>query len=102
MTRKTRLNVDMISESEFTVQGHGVHTAFVEMTNALKARKDTSVVVNQARPDADIVHAQTIGLYSMWMLKRSRGKKIISGHVIPASLVGSIKGMGRMQWLVRA
>ena len=102
MTRKTRLNVDMISESEFTVQGHGVHTAFVEMTNALKARKDTSVVVNQARSDADIVHAQTIGLYSMWMLKRSRGKKIISGHVIPASLVGSIKGMGRMQWLVRA
>ena len=102
MTSKTRLRVDMISESEFTVQGHGVHTAFVEMTNALKARSDIDVVVNQSRPQAEIMHVQTIGLWSARMMRRARGKKIISGHVIPASLVGSIKGMGRLQWLTRA
>ena len=60
-----KLIVDMISESEFTVQGHGVHTAFVEMTNALKDRDDIDIAVNKARLDADIVHAQTTGLYSM-------------------------------------
>lgn len=102
MTSKTRLRVDMISESEFTVQGHGVHTAFVEMTNALKARPDVDVVVNQSRPVAEVMHVQTIGLFSARMLRRAKGKKVISGHVIPASLVGSIKGMGRLQWLARA
>lgn len=102
MSKSRRLRVDMISESEFTVQGHGVHTAFVEMTSALRARHDTDVVVNQARPEADIMHVQTIGLYSARMMRRTRAKKVISGHVIPASLAGSIKGMGRLQWLVRA
>lgn len=102
MTSKTRLRVDMISESEFTVQGHGVHTAFVEMTNALKARPDVDVVVNQSRPVAEVMHVQTIGLFSARMLRRAKGKKVISGHVIPASLVGSIKGMSHLQWLARA
>lgn len=102
MSKSRRLRVDMISESEFTVQGHGVHTAFVEMTSALRVRHDTDVVVNQARPEADIMHVQTIGLYSARMMRRTRAKKVISGHVIPASLAGSIKGMGRLQWLVRA
>lgn len=102
MTRQSSpLHIDMISESEFTVQGHGVHTAYVEITDALKRRSDTDVAINVARPEADIIHAQTIGLYSLRKLRKSRGKKVISGHIIPASLVGSIKGMGRLQWLVR-
>ena len=102
ITMSKRMKIDMISESEFTVQGHGVHTAFVEMTNALKARKDAGVAINEARKDADIVHTHTIGLYSARKLRQSGGKKVISGHIIPASLAGSIKGMGRMQWLTRA
>ena len=101
MKHKTRLKVDMISESEFTVQGHGVHTAFVEMTNALKARDDADVVVNEARPEADIVHAQTIGLYSARKLRTSGGKKVISGHVVPASFIGSIKGAKLAEPLAR-
>lgn len=96
-----KLKIDMISESEFTVQAHGVHTAFMEMVNSLKARNDTDIEINTARKDADIAHSQTIGPYSARMLRRSGGKKVISGHVIPASLVGSIKGMSHLQWLVR-
>lgn len=34
-----KLIVNMISESEFTVQGHGVHTAYKEITDALRKRK---------------------------------------------------------------
>ena len=30
-----RLTVNMISESEFTVQGHGVHTAYKEITDEI-------------------------------------------------------------------
>ncbi|MDO4781479.1 MAG: glycosyltransferase family 4 protein [Candidatus Saccharibacteria bacterium] len=102
MTRQhSPLRIDMISESEFTVQGHGVHTAYVEITDALKRRSDTDVAINVARSGADIIHTQTIGLYSLRKLRQSRAKKVISGHIIPASLVGSVKGMGRLQWLVR-
>ena len=86
-----KLIVNMISESEFTVQGHGVHTAFVEMTNALKDRDDIDIAVNKARLDADIVHAQTTGLYSMKKMRQSGGKKVVSAHVVPASFIGSIK-----------
>ncbi len=86
------MKIDMISESEFTVQGHGVHTAFVEVTNALKAREDADVAINTARKNADIVHTHTIGLYSARKLRQSGGKKVISGHVVPASFIGSLKG----------
>ena len=34
----------MVSESDITVQGHGVHTAYVEMAEALEKRKDTKVI----------------------------------------------------------
>ena len=54
----------MISESEFTVQGHGVHTAYKEITDALRKRKDIDIEVNTDRP-ADIIHIQTMGLYDL-------------------------------------
>lgn len=89
----------MISESEISVQGHGVHTAYLELTNALRARGDCKVVVNHFfKPvHADIVHIHTIGLLSLTKLLFSRGKKVVSAHIIPASLVGSIAGANK--WL---
>ena len=56
-----KLTVNMISESEFTVQGHGVHTAYKEITDALRKKKDVDIEVNTDRP-ADIIHIQTMGL----------------------------------------
>lgn len=99
----TKLIVDMISESEFTVQGHGVHTAYKEIADALRKRKDIDIEVNSKRP-ADIIHIQTMGLYSFRHLIRKGGKKVVSAHIVPDSFIGSIKGakywkpLGRM-WL---
>lgn len=93
MTKKSStrsLRVNMISESEFTVQGHGVHTAYKEITEALKKRKDIDIKVNTNRP-ADIVHVQTIGMYALGRLLRRNGKKVVSAHLVPDSLVGSIR-----------
>jgi 1,2-diacylglycerol-3-alpha-glucose alpha-1,2-galactosyltransferase len=87
-----KLKINMISESAFTVQAHGVHTAFIEMTNSLKARQDTDVVVNKFRRPADVTHIQTFGPYSLMHLLFGPGKKVISVHVVPDSLVGSIVG----------
>ena len=45
-----KIHVNLISESEFTVQGHGVHTAFIEMRNQLEKSPAIDLKVN-AVPD---------------------------------------------------
>jgi 1,2-diacylglycerol-3-alpha-glucose alpha-1,2-galactosyltransferase len=89
MNRK--LKVNMISESAFTVQGHGVHTAFTENFGCLESRGDVDIIANTMRP-SDIVHIHTVGPYSVHKLLRSKGKKVISAHVTPDSFVGSLLG----------
>lgn len=105
MTNQSPLKVNMISESVFTVRGHGVHTAFIEMTNALQDRGDVDVKVNTFRRGADITHIQTVGVYSLLHLLFGSGKKVISVHVIPDSFVGSLVGVkywyGLSVWYLR-
>ena len=84
------MRVVQVSESEFTVQGHGVHTAFVETTNGLKKQLGVEVLINKFTK-ADVRHIHTFGPYSLLQMTRP-GKKIISAHLVPNSLVGSIKG----------
>ncbi len=88
------MRINMVSESEISVRGHGVHTAYLELTRALQDRSDCEVVVNQfIKPvSADITHIHTIGLPSLMKLLFGSGKKVVSAHVVPASLVGSIAG----------
>lgn len=89
-----KLRVDLVSESEFTVQGHGVHTAFVEMRNQLEKRQDVILSVN-AKPTErfDITHIHTMGPFSLRrLLSRNGGKKVITAHVIPDSFIGSLVG----------
>lgn len=92
----------MISETTFTVRGHGVHTAFIEMTKGVSALPQLDVIVNKFRK-ADVTHIQTIGFYSALHLISPRGgKKVVSVHVIPDSLIGSIKGAEKVAWLSKA
>lgn len=88
---KDVVRVSVVSESEFTVQGHGVHTAYVELTNALRKYTDADVVVNTSGP-ADITHFHTVGFYALRRLLFDRSRKIVSAHIVPASLVGSLVG----------
>lgn len=90
------IKVTMVSESEFTVQGHGVHTAYVELTNALKKRDDVEVVVNQFG-ESDVTHLHTVGLYALRHLLAGSSKKVVSAHIVPDSLVGSL--VGARLWL---
>lgn len=84
-----KLRVNMLSESEFTVKGHGVHTAYVELTAALKKRPDIDIAVNTDRP-ADITHIQTVGFYALRRLLFGPGKKVVSAHIVPDSFIGSL------------
>lgn len=98
-----KIIINMLSESEFTVKGHGVHTAYIELTAALRKRPDIDIAVNTDRP-ADITHIQTVGPYALKRLLWGPGKKVVSAHVVPDSFVGSLilakywKPLGRA-WL---
>ena len=88
-----KLKINMVSESEISVRGHGVHTAYVELVKALKKRSDCGLVVNDFthKTSADVMHLHTVGLHAFRKLVFGKAKaKAVSAHVVPASFVGSI------------
>lgn len=87
------LVVNMASESDISVQGHGVHTAYIELARALERREDITLVRGGYRTsvECDVYHLHTMGS-SMWRkILDPRAKKVVSAHVIPDSLIGSIR-----------
>jgi 1,2-diacylglycerol-3-alpha-glucose alpha-1,2-galactosyltransferase len=98
------LTVVQVSESAFSVQGHGVHTAFIETVRGL-TKAGVTVCTNRLWGKADIRHIHTTGPYSLLHLLFGSGKKIVSAHVVPASFVGSLKGakywLGCATWYLR-
>ena len=90
MNKKIRVN--MVSESEISVQGHGVHTAYEEIASALEKRDDVTVIRGKFGElvDCDIVHFHTIGQRTWRKFFQHGPKKVVSAHVVPASFVGSI------------
>lgn len=94
------MRVVQISESVFTVQGHGVHTAFLETVNALKKMPDIEVLVN-SRVSADICHIHTVGFYALKHLLFAKGYRVVSAHIVPESLIGSLRWAKSWVWLAR-
>lgn len=91
-----KLKVAQISESAFSVQGHGVHTAFTETVRGLRASKKATVWENSFQK-SDIRHIHTVGPYSLFHLLLGSGKKVVSAHVVPESFIGSL--IGAKYWL---
>ena len=94
-----KIRINMVSESDISVQGHGVHTAYVEIAEALERRGDVTLIRGEFGKSipCDVVHLHTFGAY-VWRKLLQRGpKKVISAHVVPASLVGSI--IGARYWM---
>lgn len=105
------LTVNMASESDVSVQGHGVHTAYVELAGALERAGEVQVVRGGygRRVPCDVYHLHTIGT-AMWpKLLDRRARLVVSAHVVPDSLVGSLRlarwwrplARGYMQWFYR-
>lgn len=88
----------MVSESEFGVKGHGVHTAYVEMANSLKKLSYIELFINKTFKKADIVHIQTMWPFGLFMLRFARGKKVVSAHIVAESLIGSFRGAEKLRW----
>lgn len=94
MTKKLR--IVQISESVFSVKGHGVHTAYLETLNGLRASGEAEVRTNSFS-SSDVRHIHTVGVYSLLHLLFLGGLKVVSAHVVPASFVGSL--VGAKHWL---
>lgn len=91
MSKKYTINV--ISDSAFTVQGHGVHTAYTEHLNGLKKYSpEFEVHTNQKGFKSDVIHIHTVGYYGIKFLLSKHGLKFVSAHVVPDSFVGSLVG----------
>lgn len=89
-----KLTINLVSESEFTVQGHGVHTAYLEMRHILEQQPNVNLLVNsEPKAGIDITHIHTVGFFAMKRLLSSKsGRVFISAHIVPDSLVGSLVG----------
>ena len=69
-----KVTVNLVSESVFTVQGHGVHTAFIEMENLLAKQPSINLLVNQRHArGVDITHFHTFGFFAL--------RRLLSRHV---------------------
>lgn len=75
-----------------SVQGHGVHTAYVEMVNALKKYTDLTIIEGEMnrRIAVDIIHFHTIGPRVWRKLFQKGPRKVMSAHIVPDSFIGSL------------
>jgi 1,2-diacylglycerol-3-alpha-glucose alpha-1,2-galactosyltransferase len=83
------MKVHVVSESIYITKGNGVHTAFMELIELLKEKKDIEVVVNE-EGFGDVFHCHTYGPYYFWKGLRYKGRRIHTVHVIPDSIKGSL------------
>jgi len=84
------LKINVCSETALLrMQGEGVNTAFIDCVELLKERKDVDVVINQ-EDHGDLMHSHTYGPYFFLRGLGYRNKKILTVHVIPDSIKGSL------------
>jgi 1,2-diacylglycerol-3-alpha-glucose alpha-1,2-galactosyltransferase len=83
------MKVHIISETAFTTKGNGVHTAFLDLIELLKEKNDVDVVVN-GEGFGDVFHSHTYGPYYFWKGRNYKGRRILTVHVIPDSIKGSL------------
>ncbi|PLS81436.1 hypothetical protein CYG49_02125 [Candidatus Saccharibacteria bacterium] len=91
------MKVNLVSKSIFVKEGHGVFTAFRSQVDGLRRYSDIQLSVDSRRTNFDITHLHTYGFAALWRLLFTGGKKVITVHVIPESLIGSI--VGARYWL---
>ncbi|WP_214410899.1 glycosyltransferase [Sphaerisporangium fuscum] len=95
-----------MSESVFTVRGHGVHSVFEESIRAINQMPEFECVSGVRAYGRNVVlHVHTMGPFAALRMLAHRGPSLISAHVTPGTLLGSIKGAhlarGPVRWYMR-
>ncbi|MCX7846272.1 MAG: glycosyltransferase [Dictyoglomaceae bacterium] len=85
-----KITVNVISEAlAWDVKGQGVYTASLSLVEALRRKEELEVSIN-GKGLYDIAHLHTPGPYAVSKGMISGRRLVISAHVIPASLIGSL------------
>lgn len=96
------LPVSVMSESAYTVRGHGVHSVYEESVRAVDGMTDFIRVSGRRAYRRDVIlHVHTMGPLAVIRMMAHRGPKLISAHVTPETLAGSIRGSHLVHGLVR-
>ena len=84
------MRINICSETALLhMQGEGVNTAFVECVELMKENDDVEVTVNN-EGWGDVMHSHTYGPYFFLRGLGYKEKKILTVHVIPDSIKGSL------------
>ena len=82
------------------MQGEGVNTAFVECAELLQERSDVEVLIN-SQGHGDVMHSHTYGPYFFLKGLFYPKRKILTVHVIPDSIKGSLPFAKQLMPFVR-
>jgi len=82
------------------MQGEGVNTAFVECAELLQERKDVEVLIN-GQGHGDVMHSHTYGPYFFLKGLFYPKRKVLTVHVIPDSIKGSLPFARQLMPFVR-
>ncbi|MDQ0924514.1 1,2-diacylglycerol-3-alpha-glucose alpha-1,2-galactosyltransferase [Pseudarthrobacter sp. W1I19] len=83
------MRVNVISESSFTVKGHGVHSVYKDNLKALRETPGLDVF-SKIFAKSDVVHLHTAGPVAVLMMRYSATRSVVTAHLTPDSLVGSL------------
>jgi 1,2-diacylglycerol-3-alpha-glucose alpha-1,2-galactosyltransferase len=95
------LKINVCSETALLkMRGEGVNTAFVECAELLQETNDVDVVINNAG-HGDVMHSHTYGPYFFLKGLFYPKRKILTVHVIPDSIKGSLPFAKQLMPFVR-
>lgn len=95
--------INIVSDTTYSSKAHGVHTSFLQHKRFCEENLGLKVSVNSWFTGAEIDHHHTLGLlYWLFMIIHPARQRVVHGHVVFDSLVGSIKLPGPIKSLARA
>lgn len=95
------LKINVCSETALLkMQGEGVNTAFVECAELLQEQDDVEVLIN-SKGHGDVMHSHTYGPYFFLKGLFYPKRKILTVHVIPDSIKGSLPFAKQLMPFVR-
>ncbi len=95
------LKINVCSETALLkMQGEGVNTAFVECAELLQEKSDVEVLIN-SQGHGDVMHSHTYGPYFFLKGLFYPKRKVLTVHVIPDSIKGSLPFANRLMPFVK-
>lgn len=87
------LSLNILSSS-FKFPAQGVETAFRNHIKLMESAEGIQVIVNSETEKTDVIHLHTPDPKFFWRIHKHKNNSllVISAHVVPDSVVGSLKG----------